>query len=106
MRIGVLEYAYRGKRSGNIGRDIFLRHLGRPYEWCTPETAHLYDTVLVSVPSVYQVADYLRVAVRHRFDRRAFRIVLGGYGTINPTILHGLYDVAAFGRVHDVAADR
>lgn len=98
-----LDYAYEGKRDGNIGGEIVAKLVARiaPLDRITADQINDYDCVLVSIPSSSQMVDVLKLALQHRFDRRKCRIVVGGYGVQNVNLLRGHVDYAFFGRAHD-----
>lgn len=104
MKIGRLVYDYKGKRSGNVGEGVFLDHLTHSVVDVGAEDALSCDVLLVSIPSTYQYVDYLKLARKHKFDtRKNTRIVVGGYGAINPFFLTDYYDYFVIGRVHTSA---
>lgn len=108
-RLGMLALSHGQKRDGNIGAAIIhetLHRGGYDIDWITPEQYDSVDMMLVSLPSTYQVADYVRVARRHRFDRRRrARILVGGYGMQNPHPMQEFMDWGFVGRAHDIVCD-
>lgn len=71
---------------------------------CTPETAHNQDVVLVSFTSNYDVISfYAAVARRPEWQRnkRCFKVVGGGFGMQNPTLIRDFLDYAVFGRAEN-----
>ena len=98
-----LEYAYDGKRDGNIGGEVIAKLVAEiaPLDRITAQHIDKYHCVLVSIPSSGQMIDILKLALKHRWDRRKCRIIVGGYGVQNINLLRGFVDYAFFGRAHD-----
>jgi len=98
-----LDYEYEGKRGGNIGGEIIYRLVSEivTLDRITADQVNSYDLVLVSTPSSGQIIDVLRLAIKHGWERRKCRILVGGYGVQNVNLLKGFVDFAFFGRAHD-----
>lgn len=99
----------------NIGAKVIydvLTRAGYKIGFCAPETARKYPLVLVSFTSSYDYyAYYKSVALRPDWQpkQRPFKILAGGFGMQNPTVIRHYLDAAAFGRaesfVGQVVAD-
>lgn len=111
-KVSFLAYAPLKKRradnsfegNGNVGAMVIegvLRGNGINVGRCTPESAHNQDIVLVSFTSNYDVISfYQSVALRPEWQRkkRKFKVIAGGFGMQNPTLVRDYIDYAAFGR--------
>jgi hypothetical protein len=88
----------------NIGAKVIADTLERnnvSVGYCSPESAHQYRVVLVSLTSTYDVfAFYQAVAMlpSWQLGKRCFRVLCGGFGMQNPTTIRQYIDYAAFGR--------
>lgn len=93
--------------NGNTGAIVIenvLKANGLNIGRCTPETAHKQDVVLVSFTSNYDVVSfYESVAKRPNWQRgkRTFKVIGGGFGMQNPTLIRDYLDYAAFGRAEN-----
>lgn len=93
--------------NGNAGALVIenvLKTNGIEVGRCTPEMAHKQDLVLVSFTSNYDaVAFYEAVANRPNWQRnkRTFKVIAGGFGMQNPTLVRDYIDYAAFGRAEN-----
>jgi hypothetical protein len=91
----------------NIGAAVvvdILKRGGYECEYTSAEGAHLFDIVLVSLTSTYDVfAFYQAVALLTTWQRakRTFKVLAGGFGMQNPTAVREFIDWSAFGRVDD-----
>lgn len=91
----------------NIGARVVkavIENAGYSVGYCTPDTAHNYRLVLVSLTSTYDVyAFYRAVAMLPSWQpsNRIFSVLAGGFGMQNPTAVRNYIDYAAFGRVED-----
>jgi len=91
----------------NIGALVIIDALncgGIDVGFCSPETAHNFRIVLVSLTSTYDViAFYKSVAIMPQWQKskRAFKVVAGGFGMQNPITIRNYIDYAVFGRAHD-----
>lgn len=102
-KIGYLVTSTKSKRTDNIGGDIIrniLEEDGYSVEVCRPDEINKYELVLHSIPSTYQVIDYLRAARVHGFDKRKSKILIGGFGVQNITAIEPYIDYAYYGRAH------
>lgn len=87
--------------NGNAGALVVenvLKEAGLNVGRCTPETAHEQDVVLVSFTSNYDtVSFYQAVALRPTWqrDKRSFKVIAGGFGMQNPTLVREYIDYAA-----------
>ena len=95
----------------NIGalviKDV-LERAGIQVGFCAPETAHRYKLVLVSFTSTYDMyAYYQAVALRDDWQpgKRSFKVLGGGFGMQNPTVIRRYLDAAAFGRAEGFVVD-
>lgn len=107
-RIAFLVYAPRKKRRkddsfdgyGNVGAlviiDALQRH-GFTVGFCSADSAHGYDVVLVSLTSTWDMYAFY-AAVCGKWDNRKFVVIAGGAGMQNPTAIRKYVDVAVFGR--------
>lgn len=97
--------------NSNIGASVVadvLTRAGIAVGYCSPETAHDYRLVLVSLTSTNDVfAFYRAVALRPEWQAgvRTFLVLGGGFGMQNPTAIRRYVDFAFFGRAHVVVAD-
>lgn len=105
-----LKAQHRANRSfeglSNIGakviEEVLMRH-GYAIDRCSPETAYEYELVLVSFTSVFDMLSFYRsVALRPEWqaNKRTFKVLGGGFGMQNPTVIRHFLDYAAFGRAH------
>jgi len=84
-------------------RDV-LRKGGQEVSVCTPDTAHQYDVVLVSMTSFFDLYSLLKAVGRHPHwqpGKRTFTAIAGGFGMQNPVPLFGFIDHYWFGRAED-----
>jgi len=117
--IAILVYApLKKKRANNsfdgndnigvlVAKDI-LERAGHVVGFCAPETAKDYKVVMVSLTSTYDVYSFYRhVAKRPEWQpgKRAFKVVIGGFGLQNPYPIRDYADYALFGRADDIAVD-
>lgn len=92
--------------NGNLGALVIedtLERAGIDVGRCSPETAHEYRLVLVSFNSTYDMLSfYQQVAMLPGWqpDKRVFKVLAGGFGMQNPTVVRQFIDYAAFGRAH------
>lgn len=97
--------------NGNIGALVIesvLEAHGIDVGRCTPEMAHKQDIILVSFTSNYDVISfYEAVAKRPQWQRgkRTFKVIGGGFGMQNPTLIRDYIDFAAFGRAESWIAN-
>lgn len=95
----------------NVGAYVIidvLERAGIEVEFCTPETAHLFDVVLVSLTSPYDLFNFAAatgIYTTWQKDRRKFRVIAGGAGLQNIAPVRDLVDYAVFGRAEGFAAD-
>jgi len=114
-KIAFLAYYPEKKRSKNnsfegnynIGANVImdaLKRKGVGCDICTSDTAHKYQVVLISLTSDYDyIALYKAVALLPTWQPgRKFKVVAGGAGMQNPTILRNYIDYAVFGRGEDI----
>lgn len=93
--------------NGNTGALVVesaLASSGLDVGRCTPETAHRQDVVLVSFTSNYDVLSFYQCVARRdnwQQGKRTFRVIGGGFGMQNPTLIRDYLDYACFGRVED-----
>ena len=101
--VAYLEYDYEGKRQGNIGGDVIFKLASElcHVERISADMVDAHELVLVSIPSSGQLIDVFRLAMKHGWDKRRCKILVGGYGVQNVNLLRGLIDFAFFGRAHD-----
>lgn len=91
----------------NIGANVImdvLRRKGIACDICTPDTAHKYKIVLISLTSDYDcLALYRAVALLPTWQPgRKFKVVAGGAGMQNPTVIRRYVDYAVFGRAETI----
>jgi len=90
--------------NGNIGALVIediLKKNGIPIDRCAPEMAHKYELVLVSFTSNFDIlAFYKSVAKRKMWQpgKRTFKVLCGGFGMQNPSLIKDYIDYAFFGR--------
>lgn len=114
-KIAFLAYYPEKKRSKNnsfegnynIGANVImdvLRRNGIECDICTPDTAHKYQVVMVSLTSDYDcLALYRAVALLPTWQPgRKFKVVAGGAGMQNPTTIRQYVDYAVFGRAESI----
>ena len=87
----------------NIGANVIMDALRRndiECDMCTPDTAKNYEIVLISLTSDYDcIALYKAVALLPSWQPgRKFKVVAGGAGMQNPTVIRQYIDYAVFGR--------
>ncbi len=104
IRIGYLDYAYNRSRGGNVGGDVIKEVASKMYliETCDIDGMDRYPVVLVSIPSTRQIADYYIAAKKAGLQARKCKIIVGGAGVQNVSIIADYFDCAFFGRAHDV----
>lgn len=114
--IAFLAYSPEKKRSKNnsfegnynIGANVVMDVLRRKniinIDICTPDTAHKYQVILVSMTSDYDcLALYKAVALLPSWQPgRKFKVVAGGAGMQNPTVIRKYIDYAVFGRAENI----
>ena len=91
----------------NIGANVImdvLRRKGITCDICTPDTAQKYKIVLISLTSDYDcLALYRAVALLPTWQPgRKFKVVAGGAGMQNPTVIRNYVDYAVFGRAENI----
>jgi len=91
----------------NIGANVImdvLKRKGIACDICTPDTAQKYKIVLVSLTSDYDcLALYRAVALLPTWQPgRKFKVVAGGAGMQNPTVIRNYIDYAVFGRAENI----
>jgi len=114
-KIAFLAYYPEKKRSDNnsfegnynIGANVImdvLRRKGIECDICTPDTAQKYKIVLISLTSDYDcLALYRAVALLPTWQPgRKFKVVAGGAGMQNPTVIRNYVDYAVFGRAENI----
>jgi hypothetical protein len=115
--VAILVYQAAKKRSedesfdglGNFGVEVIadvLRRAGVEVGYCSPESAREHQVVLVSMTSTYDMLALTQAVGRlptWKAGRRPFRVVAGGAGMQNPTVVRHLVDYAAFGRSESFA---
>lgn len=106
LRIHHLQFPWGMERTDNIGATVIVAALTAHGHDVSEMPASLYavdncDLAIVSIPSTYQMLDYLRVARIERLDRRSGIILIGGFGVQNPMLIREFFDFAYFGRAHD-----
>ncbi len=95
----------------NIGANVImdvLRRSGVECGFCTPDTAKDYRVVLVSFTSDYDcLAFYSSVALLKSWQPKArtFKVIGGGEGMQNPTVVRNYLDYAVFGRAEDFVSE-
>ena len=95
----------------NIGANVImdvLRRKGIDCDLCTPDTAKNYQVVMLSLTSDYDmIAFYRSIALLPTWQpgRRTFKVVAGGPGMQNPTVIRNYIDYAVFGRAEGFVAD-
>ncbi len=104
IRIGYLIFNYASGRYGNFGGELIRDIVAKTYavENCTIDQINNYDVVLVSFPSTQQVGDYYIEAKKHGLHRRKCKIIIGGFGAQNVSLIRDYFDCVFFGRAHDV----
>lgn len=114
--IAFIVYYPRKKRSDNnsfegnynIGANVImdvLRRKGIVCDLCTPDMARNYKIVLVSMTSTYDcIALYKAVALLPTWQpgKRLFKVIAGGAGMQNPTVVRNYIDYAVFGRAENM----
>lgn len=91
----------------NIGAEVvrdMLTRAGYAVTYTSPECAHRYDVVLVSLTSTMDMYAYYRAVApltTWQPGARTFTVLAGGFGMQNPTAIRRYVDFAAFGRVDD-----
>jgi len=91
----------------NIGANVImdvLKRKGIACDICTPDTAQKYKIVLVSLTSEYDcLALYRAIALLPTWQPgRKFKVVAGGAGMQNPTVIRNYIDYAVFGRGENI----
>lgn len=91
----------------NIGANVVmdvLRRKGIACDICTPDTARQYRVVLISLTSEYDcIALYKAVALLPSWQAgRTFKVVAGGAGLQNPTVIRKYIDYGVFGRAENI----
>lgn len=91
----------------NIGANVIMDVLRRKEivcDICTPDTAHNYSVVLISITSEYDcIALYKAVALLPSWQEgRTFKVVAGGAGLQNPTAIRKYIDYGVFGRAETI----
>lgn len=92
----------------NIGANVIMDVLNRyniKVEICTPDTAQKYNIVLVSLTSEYDILSlYQAVALLPSWQPkiRQFKVIAGGAGLQNPSIIRNYLDYAVYGRAEDM----
>lgn len=92
----------------NIGANVImdvLQRAGIGCDICTPDTAKEYDVVMISLTSEYDcIALYRAVALLPSWQqgRRIFKVIAGGPGMQNPTVIRNYVDYAVFGRGENI----
>lgn len=91
----------------NIGANVImdvLKRKGIDCDICTPDTAQKYKIVLISLTSDYDcLALYRAVALLPTWQPgRKFKVVAGGAGMQNPTVIRNYIDYAVFGRAENI----
>lgn len=94
----------------NIGAKVIIdvmERAGIAIDYCSPETAGEYKTILVSFTSTYDIyAFYKAVSLLSTWQRpRTFKVIGGGFGMQNPMTIRNYVDVAIFGRAEDIIVD-
>jgi hypothetical protein len=84
-----------------------LKRNGIEVDFCSPESAHHYKVVLISMTSPFDVYNLIRAVGPWNTWRspRDFRAVIGGAGVQNPVPLRHYVDYAVFGRAEDLVVD-
>lgn len=85
-----------------------LRRAGIETEFCTADTAKNYRVVLVSFTSDYDcIAFYTSTCLLQSWQpgKRSFKVIGGGEGMQNPTVIRNYLDFAVFGRAEDIVVD-
>lgn len=91
----------------NIGAEVvadILTRAGYTVTYTSPECAHRYDLVLVSLTSTMDMYAYYKAVAplsTWQPETRQFTVLAGGFGMQNPTAIRRYVDYAAFGRVDD-----
>ena len=91
----------------NIGANVIMDVMRRndiECDMCTPDTAKNYEIVLISLTSDYDcIALYKAVALLPSWQPgRKFKVVAGGAGMQNPTVIRRYIDYAVFGRGENI----
>lgn len=76
-------------------------------DFCSVDSAHKYDIVMVSFTSIYDILAYYKQVARHKnFKKpRKFKIIGGGFGMQNPIAISEYLDYAWFGRCENEIYD-
>ena len=88
----------------NIGAHVVrdaLERAGIDVAYCSPESAHKYRVVLVSLHSMHDNYNFIRAVAGKPYwkpRRRSFRVIVGGAGLVNIYPIRHFVDYAGFGR--------
>lgn len=119
QNIGILVFKQRTKHTmrarkdfewrGNVGvhmvKDV-LERAGHEVGFCSPESAYQYDTVLVSLISIYDVYDFIySVAKLGAWKHRTNAVIVGGWGIRNVAPIRNYADYAVFGRAEHIITE-
>jgi len=96
--------------SSNIGCYMLIDVLARNniiVDFCSVDSAHKFDIVMVSFTSIYDILAYYKQVARHKnFKKpRKFKIIGGGFGMQNPIAISEYLDYAWFGRCENEIYD-
>lgn len=85
-----------------------LRKAGIYPEFCSVDSAHKFDVVLVSFTSNLDVLSFAKAVARHpnfQPGKRSFKVIAGGFGMQNPFPVKDWLDYAYFGRAESEIVD-
>jgi hypothetical protein len=92
---------------GNFGAKVIadtLKRAGLKVGYTTPETAHNEKLVLISITGqtdYYSLLKHFLTLPTWKKGRREFKVLIGGFGVQNPTVIRDYIDWAAYGRAHE-----
>jgi len=81
--------------------DDLRRNHGIEMEFCTPESAHKFDIVLVSLTSEWDIYNFLGAVMPEptwKPGARTFKVIMGGFGMQNVAPVRSYVDYAVYGR--------
>ncbi len=103
LKVGYLILKTKSKKKDNIGGDIIRRILmrgGFDVVNCQPCDINKFHLVIYSIPSTFQIIDFLAAARKFKFDKRKCSILIGGFGCQNINSIYQYVDFAYYGRAH------
>ncbi len=104
MKIAFLKNKNRND-SISIGASVIIQDLsdnGIQCAMCDYDSAFNFDVVMVSMTATIDLFDLYANMKRHRWDKRTFKSIIGGFGCQNPFALADFVDYAFFGRSENV----